>query len=287
MTRTAAQAADNRGVTLLAFSISTAGIKSHMSNVEVNQHDGGYRMARRRKSKAKQQEDFIQGLLGLVVLTSIFGTFGLTKSLEVTIFVTVLAVVIFIVVLIMIGIQRTERLKRSGIADIDKMEGVQFEQYLGHLFKGQGYKVQVTRATGDYGADLIIQKDGRKVVVQAKRYSKNVGIKAVQEAQAAIAHYGANEAWVVTNSDFTAAAHDLAKSNKVRLINREALVEMILALNPGAVPSPKAVAASVPVDEMTCPRCGNKLVLRNSAKGQFYGCSSFPKCRYMKKPQVG
>ena len=34
-----------------------------------------------------------------------------------------------------------------------------------------------------------------------------------------------------------------------------------------------------------CPLCGNKLILRTAIKGknagnQFYGCSSFPKCRY-------
>jgi len=241
----------------------------------------------RRKSKAKQQEEFIEGLLGLVLFASIFGTFGLTKSFQATIIVTVLAVAVFIAVLTMIGIKRTERLKRSGIADIDKMEGVQFERYLGHLFRAQGFKVEVTKAVGDYGADLLIQKDGKKIVVQAKRYSKNVGIKAVQEAQAAIAHYAASEAWVVTNSDFTTAACELAKSNRVRLINREALVEMILAMNPGTAPAPKAVMAMMPVDEMTCPRCGNKLVLRNSAKGQFYSCSNFPKCRYIKKNQAG
>ena len=39
--------------------------------------------------------------------------------------------------------------------------------------------------------------------------------------------------------------------------------------------------------DMICPRCGNKLVLRTSKKGEnagnrFYGCSSYPKCRYIK-----
>ncbi|NJJ37845.1 endonuclease [Paenibacillus sp. 7028] len=162
------------------------------------------------------------------------------------------------------------------------MEGVQFEKYLGHLFRAKGYKAEITKAAGDYGADLILQKDGKKIVVQAKRYSKNVGIKAVQEAQASIAHYGAAEAWVVTNSDYTQAAYDLAKSNHVRLINRDALIEMILAMNPGAAPAPRAVIAETHVDELTCPKCGSKLVLRNGPKGHFYGCSSFPKCRHIK-----
>ena len=40
-------------------------------------------------------------------------------------------------------------------------------------------------------------------------------------------------------------------------------------------------------NELICPRCGSKLVLRTAKKGdnagnQFYGCSAFPKCRYIK-----
>ena len=38
-------------------------------------------------------------------------------------------------------------------------------------------------------------------------------------------------------------------------------------------------------EDMVCPKCGSKLVLRVAKKGenagnQFYGCSAFPKCRY-------
>ncbi|MFL0198745.1 NERD domain-containing protein [Clostridium sp. WILCCON 0269] len=32
-----------------------------------------------------------------------------------------------------------------------------------------------------------------------------------------------------------------------------------------------------------CPRCGEKLVLRNGKYGQFKGCSNFPKCRFTVK----
>ncbi len=40
-------------------------------------------------------------------------------------------------------------------------------------------------------------------------------------------------------------------------------------------------------DQMICPRCGSKLVLRTAAKGnhageQFWGCSGYPRCRYIK-----
>ncbi len=34
---------------------------------------------------------------------------------------------------------------------------------------------------------------------------------------------------------------------------------------------------------MICPRCGSKLVERNGKYGKFIGCSSYPKCKYIKK----
>ena len=41
-------------------------------------------------------------------------------------------------------------------------------------------------------------------------------------------------------------------------------------------------------DHLICPKCGSVLVLRTAAKGantgrQFYGCSNFPKCRYIRE----
>jgi restriction system protein len=95
--------------------------------------------------------------------------------------------------------------------DIDSMDGIQFEYYLMELYLSRGYGVEVTNASGDYGADLLLHKDGKKNVVQAKRYSKDVGIKAVQEVLGAKSYYQADEAWVVSNSYFTKAANDLAQ----------------------------------------------------------------------------
>lgn len=37
------------------------------------------------------------------------------------------------------------------------------------------------------------------------------------------------------------------------------------------------------VNNMICPKCGNKLVELNGKYGNFIGCSNFPKCRYIKK----
>lgn len=36
------------------------------------------------------------------------------------------------------------------------------------------------------------------------------------------------------------------------------------------------------IEKGICPRCGEKLVIKNSENGQFYGCSAFPTCNFIK-----
>lgn len=238
----------------------------------------------RKKSKQKQMAELIQGAVGLLLIGAFLITYNATKSLAASVIAAGVAFVLVIGTIIVVKMSRLEKLKRSGIHEIDKMDGRQFENYLGQLFKAQGYKVIVTQATGDYGADLVIDKDGKKIVVQAKRYSKNVGIKAVQEAYAAIGHYNASEAWVVTNSDYTEAACTLAKSNSVKLIQREQLIEMILKMKHGesvqtAKQQEEMSSMSSTTEAKVCKRCGKQMIRRKGPRGDFYGCSTFPKCR--------
>lgn len=125
---------------------------------------------------------------------------------------------------------KKQKLKKSGILQVDTMKGKEFEEYLRALFSERGYQVRLTPATGDYGADLVLIQNGRKTIVQAKRYKKNVGIKAVQEIASAKQHYRADECWVVTNSGYTEPARRLAQSNQVRLVDRTLLMKWMLEM---------------------------------------------------------
>ncbi len=111
--------------------------------------------------------------------------------------------------------------------DIDSMPGHEFENFLKTLFEKQGYKVELTKLSNDQGADLIVSKFGEKIVVQAKRYSAKVSNTAIQEAVAAIKHYGVDRGIVITNSRFTRSAIELAKSNNIELIDRDKLEKLI------------------------------------------------------------
>ncbi|MDN4494660.1 restriction endonuclease [Ureibacillus aquaedulcis] len=142
------------------------------------------------------------------------------------------AVVTFLLVLIIFKIwlstRGSARLRKAGIREIDEMTGEEFEEYLGRLFTKRGYHVSYTKASGDYGADLILEDREDIIAVQAKRYSGTVGVKAVQEIIGALRMYEATQGWVVTNSYFTKQAEKLAESNDVYLINRDELIDMIL-----------------------------------------------------------
>ena len=125
------------------------------------------------------------------------------------------------------GAERRKRFLESGIQQVDVMEGTEFEEFLKALFSELGFKVELTAVTGDFGADLILKTDDRRIVVQAKRYSKTVGVEAVQQAFASKPYYRATEAWVVTNNTFTRSAHELAKKGDVSLIGREKLIKLM------------------------------------------------------------
>ena len=85
--------------------------------------------------------------------------------------------------------KHNEILLNSGIDIADKMSGEEFEKFLLVHFQKLGYKGDTTSKTNDYGADLVLTKDGEKIVVQAKRWSSRVGIEAVQQIIGAKAYY--------------------------------------------------------------------------------------------------
>ena len=108
------------------------------------------------------------------------------------------------------------------------MSGIEFEEFLKALYIKLGYSVKLTKKSGDFGADLIIEKNGIQELVQAKCYTTHkVSLSAIQEITGAKKHYQINNASVVTNNYFTEPAKQLASENNVKLIDRVALVNLM------------------------------------------------------------
>jgi HJR/Mrr/RecB family endonuclease/uncharacterized Zn finger protein (UPF0148 family) len=113
------------------------------------------------------------------------------------------------------------------INDIDSISGYDFERVLKSLFQKMGYQVIHTTLSNDQGADLIVEKFNVKTVVQAKNWQNNVTNSGIQEAVAAIKHYDAQRAMVISSSGFTQSARELAQSNNVVLWDRSILSSML------------------------------------------------------------
>ena len=113
---------------------------------------------------------------------------------------------------------------------LDNMDGRDFEEYCAKILRRNGYrKVEVTQASNDYGADITARKHGEKWVIQCKRYQTPIGNSSVQEVVAAMSHYDAQRAAVMTNSTFTRNAIELAMENDVLLVDGEKLQKMSYA----------------------------------------------------------
>lgn len=115
--------------------------------------------------------------------------------------------------------------KESLAETIDAMTGLEFEYFLAKLFQKKGYQTRVTKGSGDFGIDVIADNGIVRIGIQAKCYSGNVGNDAVQQAAAGCLYYGLDRAMVITNSYFTVAAIQQAKSSKVTLWNRDMLLK--------------------------------------------------------------
>ncbi|MBD5092359.1 MAG: restriction endonuclease [Clostridiales bacterium] len=123
--------------------------------------------------------------------------------------------------------KQQELLSKSNINQVDQMDGITFERFLQAIFTKLGYEVQLTRTTGDYGADLILKKDNEIIAVQAKNSKNKISISAVQEIIGAKSYYHATKIAVATNNFFTQPAINLANANGVDLIDRTRLAEII------------------------------------------------------------
>ena len=118
--------------------------------------------------------------------------------------------------------------KRYADDELDEMEGLDFEYYCAELLRNRGFiEVEVTKSSGDYGIDILAEKEGVTYAIQCKRYNGPVGVKAVQEAHAGRDFYDRMVGCVLTNQYFTQPAVDAAQKLKILLWDRDYLEEMI------------------------------------------------------------
>ena len=176
---------------------------------------------------------------------------------------------------------------QTGLDSIKKLSWRQFEKLVGEVFRKQGYLVLENPSDGpDGGIDLRLRKNGQITFVQCKHWkSKSVGVKIVRELYGVMTAAKANNGILATFGNFTQEAISFAKGKPIQLITGNKLAKLI-----SEVQGSGRVSATVE-PKMSCPKCGNEMVLRTAKKGKFagqkfWGCSEFPHCREILKYKI-
>ena len=137
----------------------------------------------------------------------------------VTITSEMILIPLVVILLIILTIMAVKLNRRGSASDaFEDMEGHEFERFCANLLKQKGFvDVEVTKGSGDYGVDILAEKDGVTYAIQCKRYTAPVGVKAVQEAYAGRDYYDRMVGAVMTNQYFTTPAVEAAKKLKILL----------------------------------------------------------------------
>lgn len=138
----------------------------------------------------------------------------------------------------------------------------EFENSVANIYKALGYKTQVTSKSNDGGKDIIMYKEGKKYLVECKKYSKDnlVTRPELQKFMAAIYQEKAIKGYFVTTSDYTSTGYAYPKdvNEKIELINGEGLVKLFYS----AFPS-KSKSISY---HMICIKCGESVEFKYPGK---------------------
>lgn len=98
-------------------------------------------------------------------------------------------------------------------------------------FAARGGEVKVTQSSSDGGVDAIaFDPDpitGGKIVIQAKRYTRTVGVSAVRDLYGTIMNEGASRGILVSTADYGPDAYKFASGKPITLMNGANLLHML------------------------------------------------------------
>ncbi|MBE3001359.1 restriction endonuclease [Nocardiopsis sp. HNM0947] len=122
----------------------------------------------------------------------------------------------------------------DGRTDLLELSANEFEHLVRQLFEGIGMQSWVTQASKDDGVDAVATNEdpivGGLCVIQAKRYSRAVGVAAVRELAGTMEDKHASKGIMVTTSWVTKGGHDHARRHgRMQIIEYDNLIHMLKA----------------------------------------------------------
>ncbi len=122
-------------------------------------------------------------------------------------------------------LQRLRRLRK--LEQMQALDPIEFEKYVGLLFRDDNWEVFTTVASGDEGVDLFVRKGDHTGIVQCKRYSGTVGQPVVRDLYGSMVHNQVNEGWLVTTGNVSKQAEQWASDKMINLVDGSDLVAWV------------------------------------------------------------
>ncbi len=168
---------------------------------------------------------------------------------------------------------------------IRELEWKRFEDVCQRFYACKGIRSETTPLGPDGGIDIRLYQDesgNASSIVQCKAWGERfVGVKPVRELLGVMTHEKIAKAFFMTSGRFSDDAKEVAKSNRITLIDGEMLLMMIQRLPEHEQQSLLEFAVSGDYKILTCPSCGIKMkhIPGKAGRSDFWGCFNYPRCR--------
>ena len=126
-------------------------------------------------------------------------------------------------------IEKEKEIKRKQHEYWMSINPYEFEKEIALLFKKEGYKAFVTKGSGDGGIDIKLEKDGKKGIVQCKRYKNKVGPGPIRDLYGTMIAGKFEYAFMVCPSGFSYKAYEFSKGKNIKLIGLEEIMKIVNA----------------------------------------------------------
>lgn len=143
------------------------------------------------------------------------------------------------------------------------------------------FNVNLTAMGADGGIDLkVVDAKGKLLAIgQCKAWSNIVGVSLIRELYGVMASEKVEQGYFFTTSSFSNDAVEFVKGKKIKLVDGKQQIKAILSFSKQEQRHLIKVATAGDYKTPTCPNCDKKMIRRNSEKGEFWGCSNYPRCK--------
>lgn len=131
--------------------------------------------------------------------------------------------------------------------NLDKINPSRFETLIIDLYNNMGFRVHKVGGSGDEGIDAVgTNSEGKKVIIQCKRYSEKVGAHFIREFYGSLIHEGAHKGYIVTTGKFTQPAIEWGYGKNIELVDREKLALLLDRYLPSEKPDKQEKSSQAP-----------------------------------------